>query len=88
MKTYEELQVENAALVAERDALAALLDKIKFITPEMIRAAQVKSELGAYACGKLSGAYSLIAEIYTVMIGEFMKQTAPERRTEKARNGE
>ena len=70
MKTYEELQAENAALVA-------LLDKIKFITPEMLRAAQVRSELGAYACSELSGAYSLIAEIYTVMVGEFMKQTTP-----------
>lgn len=37
------------------------------VTPAMLRAAQLKSELGAYACTNLSGCYELITELFEVM---------------------
>ena len=40
------------------------------VTPNMLRAAQLKSELGAYACSNLSGGYELIRELFEVMISE------------------
>jgi hypothetical protein len=39
----------------------------------MLRAAQLKSELGAYATSNLSGAYDLISELYYVMRAEASK---------------
>ena len=38
-----------------------------FVTPEMLRAAQLNTELGSYACCKLAGGYELITELYNVM---------------------
>lgn len=40
------------------------------VTPEMLRAAQLRSELGAYACSNLSGGYDLIRELFEVMISK------------------
>lgn len=37
------------------------------VTPEMLKAAQTKSELGAMVCAKYSGAYDLLTELYKVM---------------------
>ncbi len=37
------------------------------VTPEMLRNAQLYSELGAYVCSNMSGAYELIEELYSVM---------------------
>lgn len=42
----------------------------ELVTAEMLRAAQLKSELGAYATSNLSGAYDLISELYYVMRAE------------------
>ena len=38
------------------------------VTPEMLRAAQLNSELGAYACSNWSGAYDCITELFNVML--------------------
>lgn len=38
------------------------------VTPEMLRAAQLNSELGAYACSNLAGAYGCITELFNVML--------------------
>lgn len=37
------------------------------VTTEMLRAAQLRTELGAYACANLSGAYDLLRELFAVM---------------------
>lgn len=37
------------------------------VTPEMLRAAQLRTELGAYACANLTGAYDLLRELFSVM---------------------
>lgn len=38
------------------------------VTPEMLRAAQLRSELGAFACANWSGGYSAIEELFRVMV--------------------
>lgn len=38
------------------------------VTPEMLRAAQLRSELGAFACSNWSGGYSAIEELFRVMV--------------------
>ena len=43
-------------------------------TPKVLKAAQIKSELGAYACSNLSGGYDLITEMYIVMVAEAAKE--------------
>jgi hypothetical protein len=49
--------------LSETHAIAPLLP-----TPKQIQAAQIKSELGAYACENWAGAYSTIIELYSAMI--------------------
>lgn len=43
------------------------------MSPEMMRAVQLKSELGGYAAANLSGAYSLFREFWDVAITEGSK---------------
>lgn len=38
------------------------------VTPEMLRAAQLHSELGAFACSNWSGGYDCITELFNVML--------------------
>jgi len=47
---------------AQQDAI----DSIE-VTPEMLKNAQIYSELGGIVCADLAGAYHLIAEIYKIM---------------------
>lgn len=59
-----------ASLIAARKIAAlrppgALPDEM---TPEMMRAVQIKSELGAYAAANLSGAYDLFREFWSVAL--------------------
>ena len=46
----------------------------KEITPEMMRAIQIKSELGGYATANLSGAYDLFSEFWNVAVSEVTQQ--------------
>lgn len=48
------------------------------ITREMMRAIQTQSELGAYACSNLSGAYNLINELWRIALS-----AAPSHTTNK-----
>lgn len=50
-----------------KSVLSAEQDKLGNVTAGMLRAAQLNSELGAYATANLSGAYDLIGELYEVM---------------------
>lgn len=43
------------------------------MTPAMMRAVQMRSELGAYAAANLSGAYDLFAEFWRVAVEEAQK---------------
>ncbi|SBM18674.1 hypothetical protein [Klebsiella oxytoca] len=47
------------------------------MTPEMMRAVQLNSELGAYAASNLSGAYDLFAEFWKVACRAAMLQAEP-----------
>lgn len=47
------------------------------MTPEMMRAVQLNSELGEYAASNLSGAYGLFAEFWRVACGAAMLQAEP-----------
>lgn len=49
------------------------------VTPEMLRAAQLQSELGAIACSEMAGAYGLITELYEVMYKASQKGGENER---------
>jgi len=49
------------------------------VTPEMLRAAQTQSELGAIACSEMAGAYGLITELYEVMHKASLKGGENER---------
>lgn len=40
----------------------------KDMTPEMMRAVQIKSELGGYAASELSGAYDMFAEFWDIAV--------------------
>ena len=46
----------------------------KEITPEMMRAIQIKSELGGYATANLSGAYDLFSELWNVAVSAVTQQ--------------
>lgn len=46
----------------------------KEITPEMMRAIQIKSELGGYATANLSGAYDLFSEFWNVAVSAVTQQ--------------
>lgn len=48
------------------------------MTPEMMRAVQLNSELGAYAASNLSGAYELFAEFWKVACRAAMLAAAPQ----------
>jgi hypothetical protein len=43
--------------------------------PEQLRAAQLRSELGGYACSNLAGAYDMLAELYAAMLEAAPKVT-------------
>ncbi|HGO4839060.1 TPA: hypothetical protein MCX91_002539 [Klebsiella pneumoniae] len=51
------------------------------MTPEMMRAVQLNSELGAYAASNLSGAYDLFAEFWKVACRAAMLAAAPQEVT-------
>lgn len=40
----------------------------KELTPEMMRAVQIRSELGGYATSNLSGAYNMLSEFWNVAV--------------------
>ncbi|MGE0908200.1 hypothetical protein AB4M30_24320, partial [Escherichia coli] len=40
----------------------------KELTPEMMRAVQIRSELGGYATSNLSGAYNMFSEFWNVAV--------------------
>ncbi|EER1704684.1 TPA: hypothetical protein RL779_004229 [Escherichia coli] len=40
----------------------------KELTPEMMRAVQIRSELGGYAASNLSGAYNMFSEFWNVAV--------------------
>ncbi|MFH2237421.1 hypothetical protein [Citrobacter freundii] len=46
----------------------------KEMTPEMMRAVQIKSELGGYAASELSGAYDMFAEFWDVAVSAAPQQ--------------
>lgn len=46
------------------------------MTPEQMRAVQIKSELGSYAAANLSGAYALFREFWDVSVAAAPKQEA------------
>lgn len=46
----------------------------KEMTPEMMRAVQIKSELGGYAASELSGAYDMFAEFWDVAVSAATQQ--------------
>ncbi len=46
----------------------------KDMTPEMMRAVQIKSELGGYAASELSGAYDMFAEFWDVAVSAAPQQ--------------
>lgn len=56
------------------------------MTPEMMRAVQMNSELGAYAASNLSGAYDLFAEFWKVACRAATLQTEPVTTTNKLGN--
>ncbi|QLY58938.1 hypothetical protein HV211_06800 [Citrobacter freundii] len=47
------------------------------MTPEMMRAVQIKSELGGYAASELSGAYDMFSEFWDVSVTSAPLYTAP-----------
>lgn len=49
----------------------------KEMTPEMMRAVQIKSELGAYTASELSGAYDMFREFWGVAVTSAPLYTAP-----------
>ena len=50
----------------------------KEMTPEMMRAVQIKSELGGYAASELSGAYDMFAEFWDVAVSSVQRQGVSE----------
>lgn len=40
----------------------------KELTPEMMRAVQIRSELGGYVTSNLSGAYNMFSEFWNVAV--------------------
>lgn len=55
-------------IVSDRQTLPSKM------TPEMMRAVQIKSELGGYAASELSGAYDMFAEFWGVACSAAQKQ--------------
>ncbi|HAV2105649.1 TPA: hypothetical protein JHJ88_001439 [Escherichia coli] len=45
----------------------------KELTPEMMRAVQIRSELGGYATSNLSGAYNMFSEFWNVAVSDAPK---------------
>lgn len=74
------IAIDAEKILAERDALNSpvIPDGCvlvpKEITPEMMRAVQVKSELGGIAASELSGAYALFSELWDVAVTAAPKQ--------------
>lgn len=55
----------------ERDKLAKKFAKsypVPTVTAEMLRAGQLKSELGKYVCANMAGGYDLMTELFNAMI--------------------
>lgn len=46
----------------------------KEMTPEMMRAVQIKSELGGYAASELSGAYDMFRDFWDVAVSAAPQQ--------------
>lgn len=88
------LEQEIKRLVAMNDSLLAneqrLIERLYTaekqsgeVTPAMLRAAQLQSELGVIACSKMAGAYSLITELYEVMHNASLKGGENEQNQEE-----
>jgi hypothetical protein len=59
------------------NTLEIMTDKhpLRNVTPEMLREAQLKTELGALVTSSYSGAYGLITQMYQVMFDKALKQS-------------
>lgn len=55
------------------------------VTPEMLRAAQLHSELGGFACSNWSGGYDCITELFNVMISAASISPSPRITEQDAR---
>lgn len=64
----------GATYAARLEASRLECERLRVVTPEMIRAAQCNSELGAHVCANMTGAYDLITELFNVMSGAAMKK--------------
>lgn len=60
--------------VSNRDELPGWVMVPKEMTPEMMRAVQIKSEIGGYAASELSGAYDMFAEFWDVAVSAAPQQ--------------
>jgi hypothetical protein len=49
------------------------------VTPEMLRAAQLKSELGGYVCSNWAGAYAAITDLFNVMMSAVPQASAEQK---------
>lgn len=72
-KQYEAAAAHRAMLAAAPQAASCLPAEM---TPAMMRAVQMRSELGAYAAANLSGAYDLFADFWRVAVEEAQKGVA------------
>ncbi|EOA2694699.1 hypothetical protein ACHY7Y_000892 [Citrobacter freundii] len=63
------LQAGNSPVTTDGYVLAP-----KEMTPEMMRAVQIKSELGGYAASELSGAYDMFSEFWDVAVSAAPQQ--------------
>ncbi len=63
----DELLRLEAECEALRTALAESDRKGFEVTPQMLRDAQWKSDLGTHVCSSMSGAYTLLTDLYQVM---------------------
>lgn len=68
---YEGVISDGSKRIAELESREAVPDEM---TPEMMRAVQLNSELGAYAASNLSGAYDLFSEFWKVACRATMLQ--------------
>ncbi|EGQ5310673.1 hypothetical protein D8W77_01300 [Enterobacter hormaechei] len=66
MLALAELQQRRAAMLQGAESVTTTNKLPTEMTPQMMRAVQLKSELGAYATANLSGAYGLFAEFWEV----------------------
>lgn len=80
----EQMELARIALASlEAEASQAVPDEM---TPEMMRAVQLNSELGAYAASNLSGAYYLFSEFWKVACRAAMLQGANDSLTHEGKN--